>query len=55
MQLKDQLFFQQEENTKLRKTIEVNFKAEISRLSIEKEQVEERFRDTQDEKSRLQS
>mmetsp|Transcript_24353 Transcript_24353/g.37703 ORF Transcript_24353/g.37703 Transcript_24353/m.37703 type:complete len:152 (+) Transcript_24353:7442-7897(+) len=54
MQLKDQLFYQQNENTKLRKTIEVNFKAELSRFSIEKEQVEERLRDTQDEKSRLQ-
>jgi chromosome segregation ATPase len=36
-QLKEQLFFQQEENTKLRKTIAVRFKAEVSRLSTEKE------------------
>jgi len=44
------LYHQQEENNKLRKTIEVQFKAEISRLSIEKEQVEEKLRDSMDEK-----
>lgn len=55
MQLKDQLFYQQQENSKLRKTIEVSFKAEISRLSTEKEQVEEKLRDSNDERSRLQA
>jgi hypothetical protein len=55
MQLRDQLFYQQQENSKLRKTIEVTFKAEISRLSTEKEQVEEKLRDSNDERSRLQA
>lgn len=49
-QLRDQLFAQQLENTKLRKTIEVTLKAETSRLSTEKEQLEEKLRDVQDER-----
>lgn len=53
--LQAQCFSQQEENTKLRKTIEVTFKAEVSRLSVEKEQVEEKLRDSQDDRARLQA
>jgi len=37
----------------LRKTIAVQFKAEISRLTGEKEGVEEKLRDALDEKGRL--
>ena len=40
-QLKDQLQYQQDENIKLRKTILVELKAEINRVSVEKEQLEE--------------
>lgn len=54
MQLRDQLAYQQAENTKLRRTIEVQLKAEVSRLSTEKDQLEEKLRDSQDERSRLQ-
>lgn len=54
-QLREQLFAEQGENTKLRKTIEVTFKAEVSRLSAEKDQLEEKLRDTQDERARLQT
>jgi len=53
--VREQLYAQQTENTKLRKTIEVTFKAEVSRLSAEKEQLEEKLRDTQDERARLQT
>lgn len=53
-QVREQLFAQQSENTKLRKTIEVTLKAETSRLSAEKEQLEEKLRDSQEERARLQ-
>lgn len=54
-QLKDQLFHQQEENLKLRRTIEVTMKAEVGRLSTERDQLEEKLRDAQDDKARLQT
>jgi len=53
MSLKEQLCHQQDENTKLRKTIAVVYKAEISRLSVEKEQATEKLNDARDEKARL--
>jgi hypothetical protein len=45
MQLKEQLFAQQEDNTKLRKTIEVKLKAEISHLSNEKDNLFEKLQE----------
>jgi hypothetical protein len=45
MQLKEQLFVQQEDNTKLRKTIEVSLKAEISRLSTEKDSLHDKLQE----------
>lgn len=55
MQLKEQLFAQQEDNHKLRKTIEVNFKAEISRLSSEKDHLNDKLLEQTDEKLNLKN
>jgi hypothetical protein len=55
MQLKEQLFAQQEDNTKLRKTIEVSLKSEISRLSTEKDALVEKLLESSDEKQNLRN
>lgn len=48
-QLKDQVFFLQEENKKLEKSIQVELKAEIARLSKENDRVSEKSRHFQEE------
>lgn len=53
MQIKDQLYFEQQENIKLKKSMKVTLKAEISRISHEKDQLEEKLRDKNDEIARL--
>jgi len=55
MQLKEQLFAQQEDNNKLRKTIEVSLKSEISRLSTEKDALVEKLLESSDEKQNLRN
>lgn len=55
MQVKDQLFYQQEENTKLKKMMQVTLKAEISKLTVEKDQLDEKYKDKIDENQKLQN
>jgi len=38
---------------KLRKTIEVTFKAEIGRMTVEKDRLEEKLRQTEDDYARV--
>lgn len=52
--VKDQLWAQQQENTNLRKTIDVNLRAEISKLSTEKDKLLEKVEDLTNDKTRLQ-
>ena len=42
-QLKEQLNYAQDENTKLNKTIDVQLKSEINRLSQEKDDLQEKI------------
>ena len=52
MQVKDQLFYEQQENIKLKKSMKVTLKAEISRIQQEKDAQEEKLRDKNDEIAR---
>lgn len=53
-QVQKELAFVQRENEKLRKTIDVTLKLETGRLATEKEALEERLREANEEKARLQ-
>jgi hypothetical protein len=48
-QYKDKVFYLQEENAKLEKTIAVGLKAEIGRLQKENERLSERYRQVVDD------
>ena len=53
-QLKDQIHYLQEENTKLERNIQVELKAEIGKLQRENEKLQERVRHFQDEAKRME-
>ncbi len=52
--LKDQLFYLQEENNKLERTIQVELKSEIGKINRDKEKHEEKLRYYMDENKRLE-
>lgn len=51
--MKDQLHFQQEENLKLKKSMKVTLKAEINKISTEKDELEEKLRTQKEEIDKL--
>lgn len=53
IQVKDQLYYQQEENIKLKKLMKVTLRAEITKISTEKDQMDEKLKDKNDEIARL--
>jgi len=53
MAVKDQLNYQQDENLKLKKAMKVTLKAEITRITAEKDALDEKMRDKNDEISKL--
>lgn len=53
--LKDQLFYFQEENTKLERTIQVELRAELGKTVREKEKLEERYKQVVEENKRLEN
>lgn len=52
--LKDQIFYLQEENLKKDHTIAVSLKAELSRVTTEKEKLEEKYKVSQDQTRKLE-
>lgn len=53
MQVKDQLYYQQEENVKIKKLMNVTLKAEITKITAEKDQLDQKYLDKIDENQKL--
>lgn len=55
IKLKDQLVQKQEENLKLRKTIDVVLKTEMMRIQKENKKLDEKLKQTSDERDKLEN
>jgi hypothetical protein len=55
MKLKDQLVQKQEENLKLRKTMDVIVKTEMMRIQKENKKLDEKLKQTSDERDKLEN
>ena len=55
MKLKDQLVQKQEENLKLRKTIDVIVKTEMMRIQKENKKLDEKLKQTSDERDKMEN
>ena len=53
--MKDQLYYLQGNNNKLEKTIRVELRAELGKITKEKEKLEEKVKQQDDDKRRLES
>jgi len=55
MKLKDQLVQKQEENLKLRKTMDVIVKTEMMRIQKENKKLDEKLKQTSDERDKMEN